>query len=104
LFVETGSFSAAARHLNIGQPSVSKSIARLEERLGVRLLTRSTHGPTPTEAGQNFCERARQTIKEGDGADIAARHADAGKPKPGVGRARQDHKLCRPYGAGLRRW
>src|SRR5258707_10841602 len=33
--VETGSFSAAARHLNVNQPAVSKSIARLEEQLGV---------------------------------------------------------------------
>ena len=36
--VETGSFSAAARDLKIGQPAVSKSIAQLEERFGVRLL------------------------------------------------------------------
>lgn len=52
--VETGSFSAAARDLKIGQPAVSKSIAQLEERFGVRLLMRSTRGLAPTEAGQNF--------------------------------------------------
>jgi DNA-binding transcriptional LysR family regulator len=40
--VETGSFSGAARDLNIGQPTVSKTIAQLETRLGVKLLTRST--------------------------------------------------------------
>jgi DNA-binding transcriptional LysR family regulator len=76
--VETGSFSAAARHLNIGQPAVSKSIAQLEERLGVRLLMRSTHGLTPTEAGRSYCERARRAVKEAEEADLAARGADAG--------------------------
>jgi len=40
--VETGSFSAAARHLRVGQPAVSKTVAQLEERLGARLLLRST--------------------------------------------------------------
>jgi DNA-binding transcriptional LysR family regulator len=40
--VETGSFSAAAKRLGIGQPAVSKSIAQLEARLAVRLVMRST--------------------------------------------------------------
>ncbi len=52
--VDTGSFSGAARQLHVGQPAVSKTIAQLEDRLGVRLLLRSTHGLTPTESGQNF--------------------------------------------------
>ncbi len=52
--VDTGSFSGAARQLRVGQPAVSKAVAQLEERLGVRLLLRSTHGLAPTEAGQNF--------------------------------------------------
>ena len=38
LVVDTGSFSAAARRLNVGQPAVSKLVAQLEERLGVKLL------------------------------------------------------------------
>jgi len=46
-----GSFSGAAKQLRLGQLAVSKTIAQLEERLGVRLLLRSTHGLTPTEAG-----------------------------------------------------
>ncbi len=75
--LETGSFSAAARHLNVGQSAVSKSIARLEDRLGVRLLMRSTHGLKPTEAGQTYYERARRTIEEAEEADFAARDADA---------------------------
>lgn len=75
--METGSFSGAARQLHVGQPAISKSIAQLEERLGVRLLLRSTHGLSPTEAGQNFYEHAKRSIEEADEADIAARGAGA---------------------------
>jgi DNA-binding transcriptional LysR family regulator len=76
--VETGSFSAAARQLNVGQPAVSKTIAQLENRLQVSLLIRSTHGLSPTEAGQRFYERACAAIREADEAELAARGAGAG--------------------------
>lgn len=75
--VDAGSFSGAAKQLRIGQPAVSKVIAQLEERLGVRLLLRSTRGLTPTEAGRNFYERARRSIEEADEADVAARGSGA---------------------------
>ena len=42
--IETGSFSGAARLLRVGQPAVSKTIAQLEQRLGVSLLLRSSRG------------------------------------------------------------
>jgi len=73
--LEAGSFSAAARRLNLGQPAVSKTIAQLEGRLGVRLLLRSTRGLTPTEAGTAFYERAKRAIEEAHEADLAARGA-----------------------------
>ncbi|RON41636.1 LysR family transcriptional regulator [Pseudomonas brassicacearum] len=76
--VETGSFSAAARRLNIGQPALSKAIAHLESRLAVRLLLRSTRGLTPTEAGLAFFERSKRAIEEADEADNAARVAASG--------------------------
>lgn len=76
--VETGSFSAAAKRLGIGQPAVSKSVAQLESRLGVRLVMRSTRGLTPTEAGLAFFEKARRAIDEANEADDAARGAGAG--------------------------
>lgn len=76
--VDTGSFSAAARLLNVGQPAVSKTIAQLEDRLGVRLLMRSTRGLTPSEAGLRFYERARRSIEEADEAELAARGEGAG--------------------------
>ncbi|WP_250501287.1 LysR family transcriptional regulator [Caballeronia sp. GAWG1-5s-s] len=76
--VEAGSFSAAAKRLKLGQPAVSKSIAQLEERLGVRLLLRSTRGLTPTDAGQRFYEHARRAIQEVDLAEHVARDATTG--------------------------
>jgi DNA-binding transcriptional LysR family regulator len=69
--VDTGSFSAAAPRLRMGQPAVSKAMAQLEDRLGVRLLLRSSRGLATTEAGQNFYERAKRAIEEADEADLA---------------------------------
>lgn len=76
--VETGSFSGAARQLRVGQPAVSKSVAQLEDYLGVKLLTRSTRGLTPTEAGLGYLERARRALEEAAEAESAARGAGAG--------------------------
>ncbi len=75
--VETGSFSAAARQLRVGQPAVSKTVAQLEERLGLPLLLRSSRSFSPTEAGQNFYEHARLAIAQADEAELAARGAGA---------------------------
>jgi DNA-binding transcriptional LysR family regulator len=76
--VDTGSFSGAARQLRIGQPAVSKTIAQLENRLQVRLLVRSSHALSPTDAGLRFYERARLAINEVDEAELEARGAGAG--------------------------
>jgi DNA-binding transcriptional LysR family regulator len=76
--IDSGSFSAAARQLNLGQPAVSKTIAQLEARLGVRLLVRSTRGLTPTEAGLRFYERARLAIEHAEEAETAARGEGTG--------------------------
>src|SRR5712675_2754656 len=78
LVVDTGSFSAAARRLKVGQPAVSKLVAQLEDRLGVKLLVRTTRGLTTTEAGLNFYERARRAIEEADEAELVARGAGRG--------------------------
>jgi len=76
--IDSGSFSAAARDLDMGQPAVSKTIASLEERLGVRLLTRSTRKLSTTEAGTAFYERAIRAIGEANEAEAAAQGAGAG--------------------------
>jgi DNA-binding transcriptional LysR family regulator len=75
--VDTGSFSTAASQMRVGQPTVSKAIAQLEEWLGVRLLLRSTRSLTPTEAGMNFYVRAKRSIEEAEEAVLAARGAGA---------------------------
>jgi DNA-binding transcriptional LysR family regulator len=71
--VDAGSFSGAARLLRVGQPAVSKAVAQLEKRLGVRLLLRSSHGLKPTDAGRNFYQRAKRSIEEADEAELVAR-------------------------------
>ena len=76
--VDTGSFSDAARQMQIGQPAVSKAITQLEDWLGVRLLMRSTRSLTPTEAGQNFYIGAKRALEEAEEAIFAARGAGAG--------------------------
>lgn len=86
--VETGSFSAAARDLRIGQPAVSKVIAGLEARLGVRLLIRSTRRLSPTDAGQAYYEKARRIVVDADEAETAAR---------GLGRGLEGRlRVCAP--------
>ena len=75
--IEAGSFSGAAKQLRVGQPAVSKTIAQLEDRLGVRLLLRSTHGLTPTDAGREFYEGAKRSIEDIEEAEASARGARA---------------------------
>lgn len=71
--VDTGSFTGAARQLRVGQPAISKMIAQLEERVGTRLLLRTTQGLMPTEAGENFYEHAKRAVEEADEAEAKAR-------------------------------
>jgi DNA-binding transcriptional LysR family regulator len=76
--IDTGSFSAAARQLRVGQPAVSKMVAQLEERLGVTLLLRTSRSFSATDAGRIFYERAKLAIADADDAELAARGASAG--------------------------
>jgi DNA-binding transcriptional LysR family regulator len=75
--VDAGSFSAAASQLGVGQPAVSKAVAQLEERLGVRLLLRSTRRLNLTDAGKTFYENAKRAIENVNQAELIAR-GDAG--------------------------
>jgi DNA-binding transcriptional LysR family regulator len=64
-----GSLSAAARSLNISQIMVTKHVAALEDRLGVKLLHRSTRSLTMTEGGRTYlaaCERILAEIEEAE--------------------------------------
>ena len=70
--VELGSFSKAAAELGIGQPAVTKQVARMEAQLGARLLHRSTHGVTATEIGALYYEKCRVIAHHVDEADSVA--------------------------------
>src|SRR5258708_28587892 len=57
--VDAGSFAGAARLIGASPSAVSKSVARLEQRLGVRLLQRSTRTLSPTSEGAAYYEHGR---------------------------------------------
>lgn len=69
---EEESFAAAARRLRMSPPAVTRAITSLEERLGVRLLTRTTRLVRTTDAGSRYLEDARRILLEADEADEAA--------------------------------
>lgn len=74
--VEAGSFSMAAERLRQTRSAVSKSVARLEERLGTRLFNRSTRRQTLTENGQAYFERCKRALAEIDAAEAALQETD----------------------------
>jgi DNA-binding transcriptional LysR family regulator len=74
--VESGSFSKAAREFGLSQPSVSRAIAALEQRLGIKLLVRTTRQVSATDAGEALLGRARDALLAIDDAENAARGAD----------------------------
>ena len=70
--VESGGFSAAARTLSMSPSMVTAHVQSLEERLGVRLLNRSTRRVSLTEVGHAYYERCLQILAEEDDADQIA--------------------------------
>jgi DNA-binding transcriptional LysR family regulator len=64
--VETGGFTAAARALGVSKAHISKQVRQLEDRLGTRLLHRTTRRQALTEAGEQFYQRCTQLIGELD--------------------------------------
>ncbi|OLU13568.1 LysR family transcriptional regulator [Pseudomonas sp. PA1(2017)] len=73
----TCSFTDSARLLGVSASAVGKSIARLEQRLGVRLLHRSTRSMTLTPEGQRFLERCRKVLCELEAAQLEISSAAA---------------------------
>ncbi|HEY2480865.1 MAG TPA: LysR family transcriptional regulator [Caulobacteraceae bacterium] len=67
--VDSGSFSAVARTLGVGQPAVSKQIAALEAHLGAQLLRRTSRSLTLTEAGRDFYESAVRIVGDVEAAE-----------------------------------
>ena len=70
--VETGSFSKASGDLGITQPTATKHVAALEQRLGARLLHRSTRGVTATEVGALYYDKCKAIQRELEEADNLA--------------------------------
>jgi DNA-binding transcriptional LysR family regulator len=70
--VQQRGFSAGARALGLLKSRVSRRVAVLEERLGVRLLDRTTRGVNLTEVGQQVFEHARAAVIEAEAAEEAA--------------------------------
>ncbi|CAA0100805.1 HTH-type transcriptional regulator PgrR [Starkeya nomas] len=66
---ETGSFVAAGRQLGLSASAVGKAVARLEQRLDVRLFHRNTRNMTLTEEGRLFLERCRRIFDEVEAAE-----------------------------------
>ena len=70
--VDTGGFAPAARKLKVSPPMVTRAVAELEQRLGVRLLTRTTRVVRVTEAGARYAEDCRRILAEVHEAEQAA--------------------------------
>lgn len=77
--VEAGSFVGAATSLRMSPPAVTRAVAALEDRLGVRLLTRTTRALRLTEAGARFVSSASRLLAETAAAEQDA-VGEAGEP------------------------
>lgn len=77
--MRAGSFSGAGRALGLTPSAVARSIDRIEARLGVRLLLRSTRALTPTAEGQVYLQTARRILADLD--DAEQQIADQGSPR-----------------------
>ena len=80
--VEQGSLSGAARDLGKTLPALSRSLRTLEERLGARLLTRTTRAISLTEFGQQYYEHCRRILRDIDEAEGLA--DEAGRVAQGI--------------------
>jgi DNA-binding transcriptional LysR family regulator len=75
--VACGNLSSAARDLDISTAAISKRLVRLEERLGVRLLSRTTRGASPTEAGLAYYKHCVNILRDIEEAETEISCGDA---------------------------
>jgi DNA-binding transcriptional LysR family regulator len=74
---EEESFAGGARRLGMSPPAVTRAIASLEHRLGIKLLTRTTRFVRATDAGLRYLEHARRILADADEADESAAGVNA---------------------------
>jgi DNA-binding transcriptional LysR family regulator len=86
------SFTKAAAQLGVSQSALSHTIRRLEERLGIRLLTRTTRSVAPTEAGARLLRAAEPRLDEID-AELAALSELRDKPSGTIRITAHDHAV-----------
>ncbi|MEX0627506.1 MAG: LysR family transcriptional regulator [Cucumibacter sp.] len=72
---ETGGITGAAKRLGCSKAIVSRTLAQLEERLGARLLNRTTRRVSPTEAGEDYLKHCRDTLEQN--AEVEGRFAQS---------------------------
>ncbi len=89
-----GSFSAAGRVLDLTPSAVSRAVDRIEERLGVRLLLRSTRALTPTAEGQAYLQAARRILADLGDAEQAISDQGAPRGRLRVSAALAHGRLC----------
>jgi DNA-binding transcriptional LysR family regulator len=79
--IDAGSFSAASRRLGLSPSAVSKLVSRIEERLGTRLLVRSTRALQLTPEGEAYLQRATRILAEIDEAERVVAGGAAAQPR-----------------------
>jgi DNA-binding transcriptional LysR family regulator len=85
---QEANISRAAERLNLSQPALSRSIAQLEAKFGLRLLDRSRTGVTLTNAGQDLLAKARRLLGEAIAIEndlLMQSRGDSGRIRLGVG-------------------
>ena len=95
-----GSFTKAAAQLGVSQSALSHTIRGLEERLGLRLLTRTTRSVAPTEAGERLLSYARRLLALAEEArDVVARPGQHGAIRLGIPEDFAAYRLPRLLGS-----
>jgi len=99
---EAGSISGAARQLRLGQPTISRRLAEMEQAIGSRLFARAVGGATPTSAGERLLAPAK---KMAEWAGEVARAAEAGDAAPqGLVRVTASPYVCFDFLAPFAAW